>query len=162
MPTDATRHADRLDHLSQLAKQGNLRVAVAESLTSGAIGSALGGAPGASEWFAGSLVAYQEQVKFDVLGVPEGPVVNPGCAEAMATGARKLLNADIAISATGVGGPDASEGHPPGTVFMSVATASGTTTRRLDLDGDPEEVISGTVDEALGFLTETVAAVAAT
>ena len=73
-----------------------LTLAVAESLTGGLRG--LPGrrpCPGASEWFKGGVVAYDSQVKFDLLGVPEGPVVSEAAAMAMADGVRRLLGADV-------------------------------------------------------------------
>src|SRR5215208_80173 len=79
----------------------------------------LAAGPEASEWFRGSLVAYQETVKFDVLGVRRGPLVDPDCAEGMARGVGRLLGADVAVAATGVGGPDPSEGKPAGTVYVA-------------------------------------------
>ena len=143
-----------IDDVSRCAVERGLTIATSESLTSGSIATCLGAGPDAASWFAGGLVAYQEQVKFRVLDVPEGPVVTPECAEQMARGARRLLQADVAVSATGVGGPDPSEGKPAGTVILSVATADGATTRHLQLDGDPEAVLSATVDAALALLVD--------
>ena len=54
--------------------------------------------PGSSEWFKGGVVAYDSQVKFDVLDVPEGPVISEAAAKAMADGVRRLLQADVGIS----------------------------------------------------------------
>jgi nicotinamide-nucleotide amidase len=72
---------------AQLSSRG-LTLAVAESLTGGLIASRLVNVPGASAWFRGGVVSYASQVKFDVLGVPEGPVVSGEAAEAMAVGVR--------------------------------------------------------------------------
>ena len=68
------------------------------------------------------IVAYQEPVKFEVLGVPEGPVVTDGVRPPDGPRAQRLLGADVVVSATGVGGPDPSEGKPAGTVILAVAT----------------------------------------
>ena len=65
------------------------------------------------------VVAYDEQVKFDVLGVEPGPLVSTRCAEQMAAGAARLLQADAVIALTGVGGPEPDEGKPPGTAVMA-------------------------------------------
>ncbi len=145
-----------LDRLAQETQRRGIQIAAAESLTSGAISSRLGAAPDASEWFAGGVVAYREPVKFGVLGVREGPVVCAECAEQMATGVRRLLDADVAVAATGVGGPGPSEDQPPGTVFLAVATADGAWARELHLPGDPEDVIQGAVDAAVVFLWDVV------
>jgi len=94
---------------------------VAESLTGGLVGARLAETEGASEWFRGSIVAYDSQVKFDLLGVPEGPVVSRDAAMAMAMGACRALGADTGLGVTGVAGPARQEDQPVGTVFMAVA-----------------------------------------
>ena len=94
-------------------------LALAESLTGGLIGSRLTAVPGSSDVFRGGLVSYASDVKFDLLGVPEGPVVSEEAVTAMARGAAKLLDADCAIAVTGVAGPDPLEGQDPGTVWMA-------------------------------------------
>src|SRR6202035_5350359 len=96
----------------RLIAQG-LTFGVAESLTGGLIASRLVNVAGASSWFRGGVVAYDSQVKFDVLGVPEGPVVTAEAAEAMASGVRKLLGSDIGLSVTGVAGPEEQDGPAP-------------------------------------------------
>jgi len=103
-----------------LVQQGRT-VGVAESLTGGLVGARLAEIEGASKWFRGSIVAYGSKVKFDLLGVPEGPVVSAEAAEAMATGACRALEADAGISVTGVAGPTTQDDQPVGTVFMAVA-----------------------------------------
>ena len=138
--------------LARLAAEQDARIVTAESLTSGAIASALGQGPDAADWFCGSVVAYQEVVKFEVLGVPEGPVVTEECAVQMARGARDLLRGHWAVSVTGVGGPEPDEGEPAGTVWMAVTTTEDVVTRKLHLDGDPAEVVEKTVDAALALL----------
>jgi len=109
---------------------------VAESLTGGLIGSRICDVPGVSDVFRGSIVSYATDVKFGVLGVPEGPVVTEDAARAMATGARHVLGADVGIAATGVAGPDDQEGRAPGTVCLAVAIgdpASGGMVESIEL-----------------------------
>ena len=132
----------------RLADRG-LSVATAESLTSGMVATRLGAGPGASDWFKGSVVAYDESVKFDVLGVDPGPVVTATCARQMAEGVRRLLKVDLAVALTGVGGPDESEGRPAGTVYVAVATPDGVHARELALDGDPLAVLEASVTVSL-------------
>ena len=91
-----------------------LTFGVAESLTGGLIASRLVNVAGASSWFRGGVVAYDSQVKFDVLGVPIGPVVTEAAAAAMAEGAARVTGADVGLGITGVAGPDAQEGVAPG------------------------------------------------
>ena len=105
---------ERVERIAKLAGERKVRVVTSESLTSGTVATRLGAGPNAADWFGGGIVAYQEPVKFDVLGVEEGPVVTEDCARQMATGARDLLGADVAVSCTGVGGPEPSEGKAGG------------------------------------------------
>ncbi|MGI8755275.1 MAG: competence/damage-inducible protein A [Acidimicrobiales bacterium] len=110
-----------------LLRERGLTLGLAESLTGGMMGSRICDVPGASEVFRGSIVSYASDVKFSVLGVPEGPVVSVAAAAAMAAGARRVLGVDIGVAVTGVAGPEPQEGVEPGTVFVGVdlGTASG-------------------------------------
>ena len=136
-PTDE----DRAERVAELATTYDVRVAVAESLTAGRISSFLGRGEAASEWYRGAVVAYDEEVKFDVLGVTRGPVVTAECAQQMADGVRTLLGADVALGITGVGGPGPQEDCPPGTVHLAVSTEAGTRSLHTRLPGDPEDVV---------------------
>lgn len=107
--------------VADLLTERGLTVGVAESLTGGLVGARLAETKGASKFFRGSIVSYDSKVKFDLLDVPEGPVVCAEAAEAMAWGACKRLEADVGISVTGVAGPATQDGQPVGTVFMAVA-----------------------------------------
>jgi nicotinamide-nucleotide amidase len=127
-------------------------LAVAESLTGGLIASRLVNVAGASAWFRGGIVSYASQVKFDLLGVPEGPVVSGDAAEAMALGVRKLLNSDVGLSVTGVAGPDEQDGQAPGTVYVGLSLGEGTTHAALRLPGDRARVRSYAAISALDIL----------
>ena len=116
------------------------------------IGSRLTAVPGASDVFRGAVVAYAEQVKFDLLGVPEGPVVSAASAEAMARGACRVLGADVGISTTGVAGPAPEEGHEPGTVFLGLARDGKSESHRVDLPGDRERIRQYAVIGVLNLL----------
>jgi len=144
-PTDE----ERTDRIADLATSRGLRVAVAESLTAGRISAFLGRGEAASEWYRGAVVAYDEEVKFEVLGVTRGPVVTAACAQQMADGVRTLLGADVALGITGVGGPGPQEDRPPGTVHLAVATEHGTRELHTRLDGDPSEVVVAATSLAL-------------
>ena len=118
-----------------------LTFGVAESLTGGLIASRLVNVPGASSWFRGGVVAYASQVKFDVLGVPTGPVVTEPAAAAMAEGAARVTGADVGLGITGVAGPEEQEGVAPGTVFVGLSLpGQPTQTRQLRVPGDRERV----------------------
>ncbi len=151
-------NAEHVEKIAELAGDQGLTVATAESLTSGLIATRLGAGPSASQWFRGTVVAYQEPVKFDVLGVTEGPVVTAQCAEEMVRGVAKLLGADAAVSVTGVGGPDPEEGEAPGTVYVGVLVGDALTVHRLDLAGDdPERILEETAERSLRYLAEGLA-----
>ncbi|MFZ4516764.1 MAG: competence/damage-inducible protein A [Microthrixaceae bacterium] len=140
-----------------LLRERGLTLAAAESLTGGMIGSRLCDVPGASDVFRGGVVSYASDVKFDVLGVPEGPVVTEEAARAMAIGVRRAIGADVGIAATGVAGPDEQEGHRPGTVCLAVAVgdpADGGTvdSMRVHLPGRRRQVREFTVITLLGLL----------
>jgi len=118
-----------------------LTFGVAESLTGGLIASRLVNVPGASAWFRGGVVAYDSQVKFDVLGVPAGPVVTESAAAAMAEGAARVTGSDVGLGITGVAGPDDQEGVAPGTIFVGLSLPDEPLqTRQLRLPGDRERV----------------------
>lgn len=72
----------------------------------------------------------------------------------MAVGALRVLGADVAVGATGVGGPEPSEGCPAGTVFVAVATARGHRVREYHFDGDPPQVVRAAAARALADLYE--------
>lgn len=140
--------------VSELARRHNVTVAVAESLTGGNVATALAAAKAASQWFRGSLVAYASGVKYEVLGVPEGPVVSAEAAETMAGGVRKLLRADVAVGVTGAGGPEPQDGQPPGTVFVAVDDGSERRVQHLSLEGEPPEVVMKAAGKTLEMLVD--------
>lgn len=141
------------DDLAQPAQRRDLTVALAESLTSGLLATRVGEQEGASDWFAGSVVAYQTHVKESVLGVTPG--IDPcsaECAGQLAAGARSLLGAHLAVATTGVGGPDPQDGHAPGTVYIGWATADTVGHEHHVFTGEPPAVLEQTVDAAMRIL----------
>lgn len=153
MGNEQRRHDGSADALAAdcgaAALAAGITVGAAESLTSGAIASALGRASDASEWFAGSIVAYHAEVKYGLLGVDRGPVITAEAAGQMAEGARRALGADVAVAVTGAGGPGPEEGRPAGTVFVACASSRGIRVDHHRFDGDPAEVVRQTVEAAL-------------
>lgn len=131
---DETMESAVLDAL----RQRGWTLALAESLTGGLIGSRLTAVPGASDVFRGGLVSYASDVKFDLLEVPEGPVVSEEAVTAMARGAAKLLGADCAIAVTGVAGPDPLDGEDPGTVWMATLVNGEVEATRVKFPFDRE------------------------
>jgi nicotinamide-nucleotide amidase len=138
--------------VASLLDAKGLTLGLAESLTGGLLGARLTSAPGASAWFRGSIVSYASEVKYDLLGVPEGPVVTAAAAEAMALGARKVLAADVGLAVTGVAGPAEQEGVAPGTVFVGLALDDRTESRELHLPGDRQRVREFATISALDLL----------
>ena len=135
-----------------LLRERGLSLAVAESLTGGLVGARLTAVPGASEVFRGAVVSYASEVKFDLLGVPRGPVVSTGAAKAMALGVRERLGADVGIATTGVAGPAEQEGQPPGAVFLGLAHGDRAEALRVRLPGDRRRVREYAVISVLNLL----------
>jgi nicotinamide-nucleotide amidase len=140
------------DAVAQRLQARGLTLAVAESLTGGLIASRLVNIVGASTWFRGGVVSYASQVKFDLLKVPEGPVVSASAAEAMASGVRTLLGSDVGLSVTGVAGPQEQDGQPAGTVFVGIAFDDRVEHVGLRLPGDRPRIRSYSAISALDAL----------
>ena len=151
MPDD---DAARRSRLADLVLDRGWRVACAESVTAGLVADELAKAPQASDWFLGGVVAYATEVKVRLLGVEDGPVVNQETAEQMARGVAELMRAQVAVATTGVGGPDPQEGQEAGTVWVGVHVDGTTTSHRLHVPGDPEDVCTGAAQRALQLLDE--------
>ncbi len=138
----------------QFTEKG-LTLGTAESLTAGLIAATVADVSGASAVLMGGVVSYDPRVKHEVLGVSQEVidtvgVVSEACALQMASGARKLLRVDVALSATGVAGPTGGTAeNPVGTVWLGVSTAKGTVARRFQFDGDRQSVRRQTVETAL-------------
>ena len=108
--------------------------------------------PGSSDAFRGSVVSYASEVKHDVLGVPEGPVVTEEAAAAMAEGACRVLGCDVAVATTGVAGPAEQEGVPAGTVFFATTVDGVTETGMIRFPFDRERTRQFTVITVLSNL----------
>ena len=135
-------------------------LATAESCTGGLIGGALTGVSGSSKVYKGGVISYWSQIKEQLLDVDGDTLANIGpvsaeVAKAMAEGARKLLQADIAVSVTGLAGPDGDEfGNPVGLVFLGYADDKQTVTRKFHFSGDRDTVRKQAVDVALKLILE--------
>jgi nicotinamide-nucleotide amidase len=98
-------------------------------------------------------VSYASDVKFDLLDVPDGPVVSAEAAEAMAAGARRMLGSDVGLAVTGVAGPAEQDGQPVGTVFIGLAVGDDPPRSvRLRLPGERRTIRELTVISALDVL----------
>lgn len=135
-----------------LVERHGLSLALAESVTGGLVASRIVNVPGASGWFRGSMVAYATEVKHDLLGVPDGPVVSERAARAMAQGVAKTLGADIGLSVTGVAGPSEQDGRPVGTVFFGLHLDGFADVVELRLPGDRDRIRQYAAISALDVL----------
>lgn len=144
--------------ISRLAER---TLATAESCTGGGIGAALTAVPGSSAVYKGGIISYCNEVKHRLLGVDDeilstlGAVSGP-VAEQMAQGARRVLDADIAVSVTGLAGPGGDEfGNPVGTVFIGYSDEKGSFFREYHFPGDRELVRRRAIEAALDLILQT-------
>lgn len=132
----------------------------AESLTGGGIGAVLTAVPGSSAVFKGGVISYTDEVKHELLGVDEEILRRYGAvslwtAGAMASGVRKLLQADVAVSVTGLAGPGGDEfGHEVGTVFIGFENQAKSIAKEYRFTGDREAVRRQTTRAALELILE--------
>ena len=129
-----------------LCRKERLALATAESCTGGLVAARLTSVPGSSDVFLGSVVAYTNALKESELGVGHDVLERHGAvsaeaALAMAHGAKERLGADVAVSVTGIAGPDGGTPEKPvGLVFLHAVGPNGEKARRIDLPGDREMV----------------------
>ena len=128
--------------VKDLLNEQSKSISFAESCTAGLLSDAIAQYPGASSVFKGAIIAYDNEIKINVLNVPEAIIddfgaVSEQCAAAMATGCRDVMQTDLAISVTGIAGPDGgSDEKPLGTVWLAAASADGVVTKKLHLAGN--------------------------
>ena len=142
-------------------KARGVTFAAAESCTGGLIAKRITDVPGASLVFMGGVVSYTDTVKHRVLGVPadmleEYGAVSAPVARAMAEGARKATTADVAVSVTGVAGPDRDErGNAVGTVFVGFSSPEETVAERFDFGAKSRaEIRALSAEEVFKLLEE--------
>lgn len=138
-------------------------LATAESCTGGLIGHLITQVPGSSDYYLGGIVSYSDEVKRALLDVPsttlamEGAVSEP-TARAMAIGVRRLLDADVGISVTGIAGPSGGSAEKPvGLTWIGVATADADRAERHVFDGDRAANKARAAQAALRLLLEELA-----
>lgn len=143
--------------LEALASHG-WTLGLAESVTGGLVAGRLTNVAGSSRVFRGGVVSYASEVKFDLLGVPQGPVVSEEAAVAMAHGARRVLGCDVALALTGVAGPDQQDGRPVGTLCVAAVFPDGRVeSQTLMLPGVRDQMRQMSVISALDFLRRRLA-----
>jgi len=143
------------EHVLDLCRERGLTLATAESCTGGLVAARLTSVPGSSRVFRGGVVAYADGVKHSELGVPEELVERHGAvsaevAQAMAAGARRRLDADVAVSVTGIAGPDGGTPEKPvGLVYLHVEGPDGGRGREFSFPGDRPSIRARSVVGAL-------------
>jgi nicotinamide-nucleotide amidase len=146
--------------VGQLLREKNMKVATAESCTGGNIAHLFTSIPGSSDYFKGSVVAYSNEVKIKVLGVSpdvisEHGAVSQEVVEQMAKGVLDKLETDIAVSVSGIAGPDGgSEEKPVGTVWICVCTKDKIISRRFQFGQLRFRVINMSSLAALAMIKE--------
>lgn len=133
----------------------HITITAAESLTAGEFQSTLGNVPGVSEVFEGGFVTYSNKVKEQLLHIPseviqENGVVSEATAIWMANQARSIMDKDLAVSFTGVAGPDTLEGNPAGTVWIGVAYGTQKTyAKKFQFEGQRNDIRAASVQAGL-------------
>lgn len=142
----ATEDVTPQEVLGQLLTTNKLTIATAESCTGGRLAALLNEQSGSSAYYMGSVVAYNNSVKQQVLGVREETLATDGavseaCVRQMAEGVRRLLHTDYAIATSGIAGPTGgTESKPVGTVWIAWATPNGTTAECIHFSGDRAQI----------------------
>ena len=150
------------EKLIEEAALRNVTIALAESCTGGMIAGVLTDIPGASKVFLGSAVTYSNEAKIDILGVDPDIINDHGavsshCAEKMAEGAKRIFRAEIALSVTGIAGPDGGSAEKPvGTVWFGISSNDATYTFKKQFSGERALIRNSAVKTALEALLERV------
>jgi PncC family amidohydrolase len=143
------------EHVLELCRARGLTLATAESCTGGLVAARLTSVPGSSDVVLGGIVSYADEVKERELGVPADLLgahgaVSPEVAEAMARGARERLGADVAVSVTGIAGPDGGTTQKPvGLVYVHADGPAGGLGREFNFPGDRASIRARSVVIAL-------------
>jgi nicotinamide-nucleotide amidase len=146
---------DLQDAVAALLGQKRRSLATAEGVTAGLVAEQLSSVPGISTWFRGGIIAYDNRLKVELLGVPQTLIDSHGAvsaevAEAMAVGCRTRLRTDLAVSTVGVAGPgDLGPDRPAGLVYVALAWSGGVSSVRFSWAGSRAEVQRRTAKLAL-------------
>ena len=137
-------------------------LAVAESCTGGLISSRVTDVSGSSKYFKGAVVAYANDVKIDILGVPSALIKKHGAvsrevAKEMAIGVREILGSDVGVAVTGIAGPTgSSKDKPLGLAYVALSTNTHTKTKKVQFKGDRPEIKDKFAESVLKLIKENV------
>jgi PncC family amidohydrolase len=165
---DTTALEDLAARLGERCVALGLHVATVESCTGGLVGHLITEVAGSSIYFVGGFVTYSDELKREAVGVPHDVLAAHGAvsaqvAMAMAGGGRARTGADLAVSVTGIAGPDGgSPSKPVGLTYVAVADATGVAVRRHLWTGDRRENKRRSAAAALDLLLERIEATAVT
>lgn len=146
------------EEIAILLKERGWTIAIAESSTGGLISHLITNVPGSSDYYIGTVVAYDNEVKIKILGVnrrtlEEHKSVSYETAEEMAQGVRKLMDADIGLSDTGIAGPTGgTPGKPVGLFYIGISSHLGTRAVEHVFGGDRLENKRSAAEAALAML----------
>lgn len=135
-------------------------LATAESCTGGGVGAVLTAVPGSSAIYKGGVISYTNEIKLNILGVDsklleEHGAVSEPVAMAMAQGVKALLKTDIAVSVTGLAGPDGDDmGNPVGLVYIGYTDNSNVICKRCYFDGDRDSVRRQAIEAVLALILQ--------
>ncbi|HSG44553.1 MAG TPA: CinA family protein [Anaerolineales bacterium] len=148
------------NEIGGLLQEQGLQLALAESCTGGLIGHRITNVPGSSEYFAGGIVAYSYEAKARLLNVSWDTLNSVGAVSSetvleMAHGAKKLMDADVAVSVSGIAGPGGgTEEKPVGTVWVGLVANDGEWSHVFHFDGDRDQNKADSADAALQVLLD--------
>ena len=148
------------EEIADLLREHGLTIAVAESASGGLLSDVITNVPGSSDYFRGSVVAYENEIKVRVLGVKRETLARYGAvsyqtAEEMAYGVRRLMNANIGLSTTGIAGPaGATPEKAVGLFYIGMSTDAGTRVEEHLFSGDRLENKRRAAETALAMLKQ--------
>ena len=146
--------------VGDLIREKGLTLGVVESATGGLISHLITNVPGSSDYYKGSVTAYSNEVKINVVGVKEGAIRQHGAvssqvAEEMAQGGRKILGVDICLADTGIAGPGGdTPGKPVGLFYLGLSHQGGAYSQKHIFSGSREQNKRDAAEAALSWLKE--------
>ena len=153
---------DVIKQLHELCIAENISISVAESCTSGLIASKITSISGSSAYFKGGIIAYQNEIKVNILGVSQSLIdektsVSSEVVEQMALNVQDKFNSDFSLATSGYAGPlGGTEKKPVGTVFIAIATKSEVISCKFYFSGIRQAIINQATDESLRMLIEKI------